>query len=78
MLGRIRQSWMRPPVEGIEAVITFRVLRNGEVTEAEIRESSGSRAFDLAALRAVRNASPLPPLPASFREDLLTVNLIVR
>jgi len=78
MLGKIRQSWMRPPVEGIETVITFRVLRNGEITEVEIRESSGSRAFDLAALRAVRNASPLPPLPASFREDLLTVNLIVR
>ena len=78
MLGKIRQSWMRPPVEGIEAVITFRVLRNGEIADVEIRESSGSRAFDLSALRAVRNASPLPPLPASFREDLLTVNLIVR
>jgi hypothetical protein len=26
----------------------------------------------------VRNASPLAPLPASYREDLLTVNLIVR
>lgn len=78
MLGKIRQSWMRPPVQGIETLITFRVLRNGEITEVEIRESSGSRAFDLAALRAVRNASPLPPLPTSFREDLLTVNLIVR
>ena len=28
--------------------------------------------------RAVRNASPLPPLPTSYREDVLTVNLIVR
>jgi TonB family protein len=46
--------------------------------EVEVRESSGSRAFDLAALRAVRNASPLPPLPASYREDVLAVNLIVR
>jgi TonB family protein len=78
MLARIRQSWARPPVQGIEALLTFRVLRNGEVVEVEVRESSGSRAFDLAALRAVRNASPLPPLPASYREDVLTVNLIVR
>lgn len=78
MLGRIRQSWVRPPVEGIETLLAFRVLRNGEIAEVEIRESSGSRAFDLAALRAVRNASPLPPLPASYREDVLKVNLIVR
>lgn len=78
MLGKIRQNWLRPPVEGIETTLTFRVLRNGEIGEVEIRESSGSRAFDLAALRAVRNASPLPPLPTSYREDVLTVNLIVR
>lgn len=78
MLGKIRQSWVRPPVEGIETLISFRVLRNGEVVAEEIRASSGSRAFDLAALRAVRNASPFPPLPASYREGELTVNLIVR
>lgn len=78
MLGKIRQNWLRPPVEGIETVITFRVLPNGEITEVDVRETSGSRAFDLAALRAVRNASPLPPLPASYRENHLTVNLIVR
>jgi TonB family protein len=78
MLGKIRMGWVRPPVQGIETLLSFRVLRNGEIVEAEIRGSSGSRAFDLAALRAVRNASPLAPLPASYREDLLTVNLIVR
>ena len=64
--------------EGIETLITFQVRRNGEIFEIEVEESSGSRPFDLAALRAVRNASPLPPLPASYREDVLRVNLIVR
>lgn len=78
MLGKIRQSWVRPPVQGIETLITFRVLPNGEIVEVDVRESSGSRGFDLAALRAVRNASPLPPLPTSYRENHLTVNLIVR
>lgn len=78
MLSQIRQNWVRPPVEGIEALISFRVLRNGEIMDPEIRRSSGSRSFDLAALRAVHNASPLPPLPTSYGEDVLTVNLIVR
>lgn len=78
LLGQIRQNWVRPPVEGIETLVSFRVQRGGEITEVEIRQSSGSRGFDLAALRAVRNASPLPPLPSSYREDSLKVNLIVR
>lgn len=78
MLGQIRRSWTRPPVEGVRTVIRFRVLSNGQIVDAAVEESSGSRSFDLAALRAVRNASPLPPLPASYRQDHLTVNLIVR
>ncbi len=78
MLGQIRQNWTRPPAEGIEALISFRVLRDGQITEVEVRQSSGSRSFDLAALRAVHNASPLPPLPTSYGEDVLSVNLIVR
>ena len=78
MLEQIRRAWTRPPVEGVRTVLRFRVLSSGEIVDAAVEESSGSRSFDLAALRAVRNASPLPPLPASYRQDHLTVNLIVR
>lgn len=79
MIGKIRQGWV-PPSAGttIETLITFHLRRNGEIFDIEIEESSGSRAFDLAALRAVRNASPLPPLPASYREDILKVNVTLR
>lgn len=78
MLGQIRQSWTRPPMDGVRALISFRVLADGAIRDIDVRESSGSRSFDLAAVRAVRNASPLPPLPASYRRESLTVNLIVR
>ncbi len=78
MLGQIRQSWTRPPMEGVRALVSFRVLADGAIRDIDVRESSGSRSFDLAAVRAVRNASPLPPLPASYRRESLTVNLIVR
>ena len=37
-------------------------------------ESSGYNSFDLAALRAVQNASPFPPLPRAYRHDSLGVN----
>jgi len=78
MLTQIRRGWTRPPMEAVRTLLSFRVLANGEIRDIEVREPSGSRSFDLAAIRAVRNASPLPPLPASYRKGSLTVNLIVR
>jgi len=78
MLAQIRRNWTRPPIEGVRTVVSFRVLPDGQITDISVRAQSGSRSFDLAAVRALRNASPLPPLPASYRQDSLTVNLIVR
>lgn len=79
MLSRIESEWRRPGVEGVmEAVIHFVVDKDGTVRDLHVLESSGHRPFDLAAVRAVQNASPLPPLPRSYRKDSLGVNLIVR
>lgn len=78
MLGSIKRHWRRPQADRIETLIGFRILKNGEVIDLSIKESSGNRAFDLAALRAVQNASPLPALPRSYREDSLGVELVVR
>ncbi|MDX1999325.1 MAG: TonB family protein [Thermoanaerobaculia bacterium] len=78
VLNKVDDQWTRPPVEGPKALVFFRILRDGRVVDLEIKESSGNRAFDLSALRAVTNASPLPPLPAGYREPTLSVHLIVR
>ncbi len=79
MLALIHAQWMRPPTEGdVKAVLRFVVQKSGEITDLELAEPSGFNAFDLAALRAVQNASPLPRLPASYRRDSLQVTLIVR
>lgn len=79
MLSTIEAQWLRPPVDaGVEAVIHFRIRRGGEIEDLEVAQPSGSNTFDLAALRAVQNAAPFPPLPASYRSDSLGVNLIVR
>ena len=79
MLAKISSNWSRPPVgSGVEAVVHYRIERDGRIREPRIARSSGINAFDLAALRAVQSSSPLPPLPRAFREDSLGVNLIVR
>lgn len=79
MLGLIASNWVRPTTEGkIEAVVHFRIARNGRLSGVELVQTSGFRAFDLAALRAVESSDPLPPLPAGYAQDSLGVTLIVR
>lgn len=79
MLAQIREHWVRPPLGGsVEAMVHFRILSDGKVVDIGIEQSSGYNSFDIAALRAVQLASPLPPLPQSFDYPSLGVNLVVR
>jgi TonB family protein len=79
LLGAIDSKWVRPPLGNeVKATISFRILRDGSITPPQVATSSGYNSFDLAALRAVQNASPFPPLPRAYRNDSLGVNLIVR
>jgi TonB family protein len=79
LLSSIDAKWARPPLgDGVRAIISFRIERDGSLTDLEVAESSGYNSFDLAALRAVQNAAPFPPLPRAYRHDSLGVNLIVR
>jgi TonB family protein len=79
LLAAIDANWVRPRVDGtVRAIVSFRIGRDGSLVDLTIKESSGYNAFDLAVLRAVQNAAPLPPLPRAYRHDSLGVNLIVR
>jgi periplasmic protein TonB len=79
LLSAIDAKWMRPPLgDSVRCTISFRIQRDGTITELTVAESSGYNSFDLAALRAVQNASPFAPLPRAYRNDSLGVNLIVR
>jgi TonB family protein len=79
LLGAIDDKWERPSLgNGVRAIISFRIGRDGSLSDLEVTESSGYNSFDLAALRAVQNAAPFPPLPRAYRRDSLGVRLIVR
>jgi colicin import membrane protein len=66
--SRIKGKWALPqgilPSEVLEAVIDVTILRNGAVTEVNFEKRSGNSYFDESAMKAIRRASPLPPLPA--------------
>ncbi len=55
------------------AILTFHVMRNGQVTDLDVVQSSGNEKFDLVAKRAVLAAAPLPPFPANMTKPFCPV-----
>jgi len=79
LLSLIDAQWQRPSMgSGVKAVIFFRIGRDGAMADLQVEQSSGYNSFDLAALRAVQNAAPFPPLPRAYKHEDLGVHLIVR
>jgi len=70
---RIKRRWSMPPDmlprENIEVVIHVRILRSGAVEGISFEKRSGNNYFDESAMRAVRKASPFPPLPDGVGDD---------
>jgi TonB family protein len=49
------------------------IQRDGTIAVPRIEQSSGSSFYDRAALRAISEASPFPPLPADWSKPALRV-----
>lgn len=76
LLSLIGANWFKPEsAEGTNCVVSFRVLRSGQVTDVKVDSGSGVSYYDRAAARAVYAANPLPPLPPDYRNDSLGVHL---
>jgi protein TonB len=73
---KIHERWAPPPrgAEG-RAVIVFEIGRDGSIRRPAVENSSGDAGYDQAALRAVTDANPFPPLPEGFRESTLRIHL---
>jgi len=75
MLQLIQGRWdARQQVPG-EAVVVFRIQRDGRLTDIELERSSGYPALDLTSQRALFLTQRVPPLPSAFPDDHLTVHL---
>lgn len=62
-------------VGGERAIILFEIGRDGQILrEPAVERSSGSTLYDQAALRAVTEAKPFPPLPPEFKAPSLRVH----
>jgi protein TonB len=72
----VGSRWLRPQsATGAGATISFVIDRDGTIRDARVETSSNNSTFDRAALRAIIEASPLPPLPFGYNGTFLGVHL---
>jgi protein TonB len=80
--NRIAQRWAQPgakqtPAVGKKAVVVAFIARDGKLISAELKEASGSKAWDAAALAAVKKAAPFEPVPAGYSSPSLELHVHV-
>lgn len=78
LIRAIGQAWRRPRIDRrLDLAIKFRIARNGTVSEIEVVRTSGIPSYDRAGVRALEDASPLPPLPVAYRKPSLGVTVLL-
>ncbi len=74
MQRKIKKSWFPPRGnESNKIVIAFKAHKDGTVTGIKMVTASGVAVADTAAVEAIKQAQPLPPLPAGS-PDVIQVN----
>jgi periplasmic protein TonB len=71
---RVSQKWRTDEIDprittAPTAIVTFDIQKNGAVTNVRILQSSGNRALDYSAQRAIYEAGPFPPLPQAYERS---------
>ena len=79
MTRQISQNWLQGTIDSSirtapRVYMRFVIARDGSVSSIEKQQSSGIPALDVSAERALRRASPLPPLPPDYRGSSITVS----
>lgn len=73
--GKISERWEGQARDGSQPQVVFEIARDGKIRGLAVEKSSGNALYDQAALRAITDATPFPPLPEEFRETFLRIHL---
>jgi TonB family protein len=76
VLQKVEERWQtqnRSSEPAQKPHIYVEIRRDGSIAPPRIEQSSGSSFYDRAALRAITEASPFPPLPADWANPSLRV-----
>jgi TonB family protein len=75
--SRVESSWIYAgdELDRLDAIVSIKIDRKGTLLDYWIEKSSGDKAFDDSALKAVKKSAPFPPLPGGFQQDVLEVGM---
>ncbi|MBI5573638.1 MAG: TonB family protein [Elusimicrobia bacterium] len=74
--NKVAQNWNPEPYPSSspkKVLVYFKILKDGKVDNLTVKESAGVSFIDRAAIRAITNSAPFPPLPAGYSDDYLGV-----
>jgi protein TonB len=70
VVQRVTQKWQTNGLARVQTapmvIVTFDILRDGSIRNAQLAQRSGNSTLDYSALRAVTDAAPFPPLPPDY------------
>ena len=77
---KIKKEWTLPEdlpkgKTDLEAVIIVIIERNGKIQKSWFEKKSGNALYDQMAMRAIKKAEPLPPIPKEFSEDTFEIGI---
>jgi len=75
MLQLIRRNWNAKQGAAGSAVVKFVIRRDGALTQVEVAKPSNNVILDLESRRAVYQTGKVPPLPAQYTGQNLTIHL---
>jgi len=79
VVKRVTEKWQTAGLLGVHTapvvIVTFDILRDGSIRNAQIAQRSGNTTLDYSALRAVMDAAPFPPLPPGYDRNEANVEL---
>lgn len=75
----IHSNWVVPNIEDmgneLETIFVIRFNKNGDIEQVIIEKESGSRSYDMYALRAITESNPLPAIPSELRTNCLDIGV---
>jgi TonB family protein len=78
--AKIKEAWTIPEnllkkTVDLETVIVIIIERDGKIQKSWFEKKSGNALFDHMAMRAIKKAAPLPPIPKEFNEKTLEIGI---
>ena len=80
--AKVKGAWTIPEnllkekeMVDLEAIIVLIIERDGKIRKFWFEKKSGNALYDQSAMRAIKKADPLPPIPKELSEDTLEIGI---